>query len=331
MIELSPFLPCTGAHAFRWTNKRDSDILHGRLPFEFRLIESTTADFDIMVESGWDKRWRKEGDQPLFWQIYETPESRATYEREFQKRKYVVSQVKSVVSHHAPVVSILAGILSVLTTLELLGYLSNLTAIVSVLIISTLRFKLVYLLFRLLFPDRKHVLFVYGTLKKDMHWNQKFLSNSTFLHSATTLDRFPLVVGRCGVPYLLGGDEVKGEGKYIHGEVWLVDDETLENLDEYEGLGKGYYQRKHTRASLSRYMWPGAVLSAQVYVLAAAPLSLRTQEQLEEYTLKIHQDLYRAVEHILLKQQMYLAGYPKYSSTDLHPPVSIELDGESKR
>lgn len=325
LIELSPFLPCTGAHAFRWTNKNDNAILHGIQPFEFRLIESTTADFDIMVESGWEKRWRTEGDQPHFWQVYETKETRLKYEKAYQKHLLYFSCFKNFISAHALIVSYVIGLCASLLLFFQMNFLF------SIVCSFLMELQIQYLLFRLLFPSRRHVLFVYGTLKRNMHWNQKFLSNSSFFHCATTLDRFPLVIGKCGVPYLLGGEEVKGQGKYVRGEVWLVDDETLENLDEYEGLAKGYYQRKSVRVSLSSWVFlPGKTLNAQVYVLASAPSSLRSQEYLEEYTLQMHKDRYRAVEHILLKQQMYLAGVLKYSSTSSHPATSVETDAEMK-
>jgi hypothetical protein len=42
------------------------------------------------------------------------------------------------------------------------------------------------------------------------------------------LRRFPLVVGRCGVPYLLH-DAEGGDGSFrVVGELWRVDEETLE-------------------------------------------------------------------------------------------------------
>ena len=63
-----------------------------------------------------------------------------------------------------------------------------------------------------------HQLSRYGTLKRGMHWHKKFLSHGALrVGEATTVDRFPLVVGRCGVPYLL--TDQRGRGGRVQGEV----------------------------------------------------------------------------------------------------------------
>jgi gamma-glutamylcyclotransferase (GGCT)/AIG2-like uncharacterized protein YtfP len=35
----------------------------------------------------------------------------------------------------------------------------------------------------------------------------------------------------------------------VKGEVWSVDDETLVGLDEYEGINKGYYDRRSIKVT----------------------------------------------------------------------------------
>lgn len=47
---------------------------------------------------------------------------------------------------------------------------------------------------------------------------------------------------------------------------------------------------------------------------------------LENYTTEIHRRLYRPVEHILLKQEMYLAGHPKYNHREAHPQKELRAD-----
>ena len=37
MIELSPFLACTGPALFSWSDEHDISVLEGKAPFEFRL------------------------------------------------------------------------------------------------------------------------------------------------------------------------------------------------------------------------------------------------------------------------------------------------------
>jgi gamma-glutamylcyclotransferase (GGCT)/AIG2-like uncharacterized protein YtfP len=90
--------------------------------------------------------------------------------------------------------------------------------------------------------DATTLLFVYGTLKRGFHWHSKFMSDCTFVSVGTTSLPLPLVVGDSGVPYVLG-DMPEGVGECVVGEVFSVPSESLENLDEYEGVGKGYYRR----------------------------------------------------------------------------------------
>ena len=79
--------------------------------------------------------------------------------------------------------------------------------------------------------DTKHLLFVYGTLREGYHWNSKFLSTCKKVCDAKTEEKYPLVVGKSCVPYLLG--DLPDTGHQIIGEVWEVDDVSLQNLDEY--------------------------------------------------------------------------------------------------
>ena len=58
-------------------------------------------------------------------------------------------------------------------------------------------------IFRPKSEDKQYVLFVYGTLKRGFHWNHKFLSRSKFVSQAITEDPFPMIIGQCGVPYLI--------------------------------------------------------------------------------------------------------------------------------
>jgi hypothetical protein len=49
-----------------------------------------------------------------------------------------------------------------------------------------------------------HLLFVYGTLKAGFQWHEKYMTGAVRLGKAVTVDRFALVVGDSGVPYVLG-------------------------------------------------------------------------------------------------------------------------------
>lgn len=170
-------------------------------------------------------------------------------------------------------------------------------------------------------------LFVYGTLKRGMHWNEKFLSRGAqYLGEATTAERFPLVVGRCGVPYLL--HDCQGQGFRVHGELWRVDEDTLEGLDQYEGIGKAYYSKPSLRVT-----WLDNEVDAHAYVMQVSPPALRSLPHHSIYTMECHRARYQAVEHIMLKQQLYLQGKTMYNTPGFaHPGRSIEDDaGESPR
>jgi len=148
-------------------------------------------------------------------------------------------------------------------------------------------------------------LFVYGTLKKDFHWNSKFLWNSQFICEARTVSKFPLVFGDSGVPYLLG--DLPEEGKQILGEIWLVDDVALQNLDEYEGVGKGYYARKNILATSRNPNTSGiAQYEVQVYFKTTSTPTLRKLPFQGEYSMEFHQKNYKAMQHIMAKQQIYM-------------------------
>lgn len=209
-------------------------------------------------------------------------------------------------------------------------------------------------------------LFVYGTLKRGFQWNNKYLSQrlgATFVSEATTCSSFRLVVGDCGVPYLLLNDEEehlqagdglkhettttaglnattapidtpgsrsdhgvninancvsniqeKGKGGYcIKGELWEVTEECLQNLDDYEGISKGYYERckvrVRRRVSESGEYGEEEEEEANVYILRVlvngVDGDLLTKPCIDEYTLSMHKQLYSPVNHIQIKQVNY--------------------------
>jgi gamma-glutamylaminecyclotransferase len=82
-------------------------------------------------------------------------------------------------------------------------------------------------------------LFVYGTLKRGCS-NHRHLAGQTFLGLARTPPGFRLYdLG--GYPSLVAqSDDDMG----VIGEVWLVDDNTLEELDRFEGVHEGLYRRE---------------------------------------------------------------------------------------
>lgn len=85
-----------------------------------------------------------------------------------------------------------------------------------------------------------HKVFVYGTLKKG-YGNHRLLEKSKFLGTAYTHSEFSLYNG--GFPYATDGG--KNE---IKGELYEVDDNTLQNLDWLEGY-PSHYNRIETQVA----------------------------------------------------------------------------------
>lgn len=104
----------------------------------------------------------------------------------------------------------------------------------------------------------EHV-FVYGTLKRDHH-NHRLLASSLFVGERKIAGRMHSLGGFPAV--VLEG------GTTVHGELYEVDEPTMQRLDRLEGC-PSFYQR--TRVSMSTGE------SAWVYVMAASKLAGRAE------------------------------------------------------
>lgn len=239
VVEISPFLTCTGPAMFKWD--KDGDLLRNG-PLTFRLNTTVRPYLEELVQTNWELRWN----EPVakYWEFY--------------------SMAKPDEGNN--------------------GYFSQ--------------------LWKMFTPEPTHKLFVYGTLREGYHWNSKFLSSSKKLCDARTVEKFPLVVGTSCVPYLLG--DLPNVGHQIVGEVWEVDEMTLKNLDEYEGIGKGYYTRRTITVTSSTGGGTKKPIEAEVYFKTESSEDLRNSPYLEEYTLDFHRQNYKAIMHIMVKQQLYL-------------------------
>jgi gamma-glutamylcyclotransferase (GGCT)/AIG2-like uncharacterized protein YtfP len=80
--------------------------------------------------------------------------------------------------------------------------------------------------------------FVYGSLKKKHH-NYKLLQNSEFINNATTSELYNMI-NLGGFPAIIPDNN----GYKISGELYLVNDKTLYNLDILEGEGSFYKRIK---------------------------------------------------------------------------------------
>jgi len=133
-----------------------------------------------------------------------------------------------------------------------------------------------------------HRLFVYGTLKRKFFNNRILLEfDSQFQAVYRSVDKWPMVVGRWGVPYLL---PLKGNGHQITGEIWEVDDKGLEALDVLEGLAQGLYTRE--TIAVSPIENPAGVELAQAYVKTSVDNELLGLPYVETYSIEEHSEKY---------------------------------------
>lgn len=101
----------------------------------------------------------------------------------------------------------------------------------------------------------KHVIFVYGTLKRACH-NYPILQSFShrFLSEGKTGNEYSLYVSY--LPFL-----VKEPGTGVNGELFLIDDEALEALDRLEGHPHNY-KRTPVKITIST----GEVVEAWAYI-----------------------------------------------------------------
>jgi len=86
----------------------------------------------------------------------------------------------------------------------------------------------------------KHLLFVYGTLKKG-HTRQKYLMDQRYLGTAILRPTHRMVY-LSGYPALIPAKD--GEGSLVRGELYEVDDLCLQEVDKVEGVGHGLFTRQ---------------------------------------------------------------------------------------
>lgn len=85
-----------------------------------------------------------------------------------------------------------------------------------------------------------HILFIYGTLRK-CQANHGLLKDALFLGNAKTQDKYGLYVLPHGVPYATyNGSQLVA----VSGEIYSVDEITLEAVDHFEGHPDVYVRRE---------------------------------------------------------------------------------------
>lgn len=93
-----------------------------------------------------------------------------------------------------------------------------------------------------------HKIFVYGSLKKGFG-NHSFLSDSTFLGTTTTAESTYSMLSLGAFPAVIPGGE-----NAIQGELYEVDDSTLQDIDKLEGNGS-FYERAQVSLSNGEVAW----------------------------------------------------------------------------
>jgi gamma-glutamylcyclotransferase (GGCT)/AIG2-like uncharacterized protein YtfP len=113
----------------------------------------------------------------------------------------------------------------------------------------------------------KHLLFVYGTLKRGF-WNHSFLEGEEFVGEAETKEKYAMYVS--GIPFVVKGEQVST----IKGELYRVSSETLRLIDRLEGHPNWY-----RRELVPVYVWEGGrKREVQAYLY----FSLKPEGRLEE-------------------------------------------------
>ncbi|XP_043927172.1 gamma-glutamylaminecyclotransferase isoform X2 [Protopterus annectens] len=99
-------------------------------------------------------------------------------------------------------------------------------------------------------------IFIYGTLKKGQPNYYRMTDGSKgkaeYCGKGYTLEKYPLVIaGEYNIPFLLN---VPGLGHHITGEIYSVNSQMLQYLDEFEGC-PDWYQRTPVRITVVE--WEG--------------------------------------------------------------------------
>nr|XP_020657263.1 gamma-glutamylaminecyclotransferase isoform X1 [Pogona vitticeps] len=114
----------------------------------------------------------------------------------------------------------------------------------------------VELIFRVSLAGRMVHVFVYGTLKKGQPNYVRMINGAhgtaRYLGRGFTVEKYPLVIaGKYNIPYLLNKP---GTGHRVSGEIYSIDDQMLQFLDEFEGC-PDMYQRTPVRIEVVE--WEG--------------------------------------------------------------------------
>jgi gamma-glutamylcyclotransferase (GGCT)/AIG2-like uncharacterized protein YtfP len=138
-----------------------------------------------------------------------------------------------------------------------------------------------------------HRVFVYGTLKRSF-FNHHILATQSaeFVRTATTIQAFSLFVDCCWIPYATKTKSTIRKTPASHtptpltGELFNIDEHTLERLDLLEGIHEQRYTREHIQLQDDQE-------PAYIYLLNNPPLHHSSHHHyITHYNLHEHQQLY---------------------------------------
>jgi gamma-glutamylaminecyclotransferase len=130
----------------------------------------------------------------------------------------------------------------------------------------------------------KHLIFVYGTLKKGFPNHDRYMQSAEKVGNYRTVENYPLVlIGQRYVPCMINAP---GEGEHIEGELYEVDDDCLKRLDALERIKKpdGYRRLKICLKSVEKYN--AVSLEAHAYLISPKFAKDRRSDYLKIYRLE---------------------------------------------
>ncbi len=140
-------------------------------------------------------------------------------------------------------------------------------------------------------------MFVYGTLKRGLH-NHVLLerARASFVGSArTTRTSFAMLLADAGYPYVV---KTTTNARAIDGEVYVVDDDTLERLDALEEIATGMYSRESVEVTMTGTPGTPGTPAAETtaleafWYLAGSRDDLERLPRIDAYDKRIHDEMY---------------------------------------
>ena len=127
----------------------------------------------------------------------------------------------------------------------------------------------------------RHLVFVYGTLKKGFPNHDNYMESAKRLGKYQTIEKYPLVL--CGARYVPCMINSPGKGHHVEGELYEVDDECLDRIDALERIqDSDGYKRAVIGVSLSESGGQD-ITEALAYLMPPDQVTDRRSNELKAY------------------------------------------------